>query len=423
VHYQDGIHSAFQSIFSHKTRSLLTITGIVIGVLAVVSMFSSVYALKTLIKKNMEGMGWNMSLVIIPGSMGYSFGSEKDEKVIPRAAQNVPELNYDDFLAIKNNLKYKSIYGMIESTSLIRHGNELNSVRLRATNAEFFRNKSYLIGKGRYFNEYENDAKLPVAVLGPYIADQYFPKTNPVGQALQLGTQRFTVVGVLAKDELNSGNGMNFNSWERREDLKAIYVPLHYGASYLGTGGMVHQIYVQASSEANYAELKKQARQLLLSRHNMYPNFSFMDIGSMMLTINNEIEGMMRKWNITLIAIASISLIVGGIGLFSTLLISIQERMSEIGIRKSIGASEKDIFFYFIFESLSLASMGAAFGVLLSWLLLVVLAKAIHFPLYLPVQGVALGVGFSLLIGFVSGLYPALKAAAIDPIQAIYYRE
>ncbi len=423
MHIRDGIFSANQSIFSHKTRSLLTITGIVIGVLAVVSMFSSVYALKSLIKKNMEGMGWNYSLVIIPGSMGYRFGSEKDSDVIARASQNIPELNHDDFLALKAALKYKSIYGMIESSSLMRIGNKTNSIRLRATNSEFFRNKNYPLAKGRYFNEYENGSKLPVAVLGSLFADEYFKDSDPLGKILQLGTHRFTVVGILSGDDLNSGGGMNFNAWERKEDLKAVYVPLYYGASYFGTGTMVHQIYIQAESEAKFTELKTQARQLLLSRHNMYPNFSFMDVGDMMLTINEEIDKMMQKWNITLIAIASISLIVGGIGLFSTLLISIQERMTEIGVRKSIGATDKDIFFYFIFEALSLAAMGAAIGVMMAWLLLIILAKAIHFPLYLPIQGVAIGVGFSLLIGFISGIYPALKAAGIDPIQAIYYRE
>jgi len=137
---------------------------------------------------------------------------------------------------------------------------------------------------------------------------------------------------------------MNFNQQERKEELSAVYVPLKYGAYHFGTGKGLHMIYLQAHSEADFREMKTKARQLLLSRHNMYPNFSFMDIGEMMLVINREIESFMSKWNITLSAIASISLIVGGIGLFSTLLISIQERMTEIGVRKSIGATEGDIF-------------------------------------------------------------------------------
>jgi len=423
MHFRDGIKSAFQSILSHKLRSMLTLTGIVIGVLAVVSMFSSVYALKALINKNMNGMGWNLSLIITPGTDESTSENGTNRTGIRRAKQSVPELSFEDYLAIRENLKPKSLYGMIETSSLFRMGNKTNNVRLRATNAEFFRNKSYPIDKGRSFRGYEEEAGAAVAVLGYSFANQYYKNKNPLGEQLQLGQHRFTIIGILQDDVLNAGNGMNFNNWERREDLKAVYVPLAYGASYFGTGGMIHQIYLQASSEADYAKLKQEARQLLLSRHNMFPNFQFMDIGDFMLTITNEIDSFMKKWNITLIAIASISLIVGGIGLFSTLLISIQERMSEIGIRKSIGATENDIFFYFIFEALSLAFMGAALGVLLAWVVLIMIGSAIKFPLDLPVQGVALGIGFSLLIGFISGLYPAWKAAGIDPIQAIYYRE
>ncbi|MDY0151770.1 MAG: ABC transporter permease [Candidatus Cloacimonas sp.] len=421
MHFRDGIRSAFQSIFSHKLRSLLTLTGIVIGVLAVVTMFSSVYALKGLIKKNMDGMGWNYSLIITPGT--NTDDSNHNRSGIKRAKQSVPSLNYDDFLALQTELKTKSMYGIIESNSLFRIGNKTRTVRLRAATEEFFHNKTYPIGQGRYYNAYENDNAMPVAVLGHQFAQEYYKQGNPIGQTLQLGTLRLTIVGILAEDALSMGNGMNFNTWERREDLKAVYVPLKYGAQYLGTGGVIHQIYLQAASEAEFATLKKESRQLLLARHNMFPNFSFMDVGALMLTITTEIDKFMKKWNITLIAIASISLIVGGIGLFSTLLISIQERMSEIGIRKSIGASENDIFFYFIFEAVALAFLGAALGVLLAWLLIVTLAKAIHFPLFLPIQGVVLGVAFSLFIGFLSGIYPALKAAGIDPIQAIYYRE
>ncbi|MDY0217978.1 MAG: ABC transporter permease [Candidatus Cloacimonas acidaminovorans] len=423
MNIKDGINSAFQSIFSHKLRSLLTLTGIVIGVLAVVTMFSSVYAIKALIKKNMEGMGWDNSIIIFPGSGNIDLETGKTRSKIRRAKQNVPPLNYDDYLALKENLNYKCIYGTISQHSLYRVGNKINNIILRATEVEFFQNKSYPIGKGRYFNAYEAENNIPVAVLGYHFAEEYFKDKDPIGQVLVLGSQRFTIVGVLASDVLNTGNGMNFDPWQREWDLKAVYVPLKYGATYLSPARMIHQIYIQSNSSEDYTKLKNEARQILLARHNMYPNFQFMDIGDMILNITQEINKFMDKWNITLIAIASISLIVGGIGLFSTLLISIQERMTEIGIRKSIGATEQDIFFYFIFEALALAFIGAILGVVLAWILIVLIAKGINFPLYLPVQGVAVGIGFSLLVGFLSGIYPAWKATSIDPIQAIYYHE
>jgi len=423
MNIKDGINSAFQSIFSHKLRSLLTLTGIVIGVLAVVTMFSSVYAIKALIKKNMEGMGWDNSIIIFPGSGNIDLETGKTRSKIRRAKQNVPPLNYDDYLALKENLNYKCIYGTISQHSLYRVGNKINNIILRATEVEFFQNKSYPISKGRYFNAYEAENNIPVAVLGYHFAEEYFKDKDPIGQVLVLGSQRFTIVGVLASDVLNTGNGMNFDPWQREWDLKAVYIPLKYGATYLSPARMIHQIYIQSNSSEDYAKLKNEARQILLARHNMYPNFQFMDIGDMILNITQEINKFMDKWNVTLIAIASISLIVGGIGLFSTLLISIQERMTEIGIRKSIGATEQDIFFYFIFEALALAFIGAILGVVLAWILIVLIAKGINFPLYLPVQGVAVGIGFSLLVGFLSGIYPAWKATGIDPTQAIYYHE
>lgn len=415
---KDGLYSAFQSIANHKMRSLLTLTGIVIGVLAVVTMFSSIYALKNLVTQNMEGMGWNYSIVITASS---GAPAKNRRGLMRRPGQNVGLMSYDDFLALKNEVPHKTIYATIENNAPFRMANKTQYVRLRATNPEFFANKSYTLQSGRYFNQYENDNLIPVCVLGYYFAEEHFGAKDPLGEMLVLGDFRFRVVGVLAKDPLNKGNNMNFNSFEREQDLKAVYLPLNYGANYLGTKRGVHMIYLQAASEAEFASMKAKARQLLLSRHNMYPNFEFMDIGDIMLTINAEIEKNLKKWNIALSAIASISLIVGGIGLFSTLLISIQERMMEIGIRKSIGATEADIFFYFIFEALSLAFLGALLGVLLSWLTITGIEKAIKFELYLPIQGVLLGIGFSLLIGFLSGLYPATKASRIDPIQAIYY--
>lgn len=422
MHLTDGLKSALISIASHKLRSALTTTGIVIGVMAVVTMFSSVYALKQLIRTNMEGMGWNNSLLIYPGS-GNSYGSENDPTIKRRAAQNVHPLSYDDYLALKDYLKYKSIYGVIESTSLIRMGNKDSSVRLRATENEFFAVKQYDISKGAMFNQVEADEGYPVAILGYLFADEYYPEKDPIGEILVLGNHRFRIIGVLGSDKLNQNEGMNFNTWERQEDLRSVYIPLRYGAYYLGSQKVMSNIYLQAADNDSYALLKTQARQLLLARHNMYPNFNFAEVGAFMLNITAEIEKQMHKWNVTLFAIASIALLVGGVGLFSTLLISIQERMSEIGIRKSIGATDRDIFFYFILEALSLALLGAAMGIGIAWLLVFFMGKALHIPLFIPVAGVIVGSAFSALIGFVSGLYPAIKAARIDPIKAIYYRD
>ncbi len=423
MHAGDALRSALQTILSHKLRSLLTLTGIVIGVLAVVSMFSSVYALKKMINTNMEGMGWNYSIVITASAPEGVSGPRSMSRALRRAQQSVQTINYDDYLALREALTLKSSYAMISHSSLLRLDNKQKQVRLNATNNEYFANKTYPILRGRYYNEYENDNILPVAVLGYYFAEDLYGKEDPVGKTLQLGAHRLKVVGVLDKDKLVANEGMNFNQQERKEELSAVYVPLKYGAYHFGTGKGLHMIYLQAHSEAEFREMKTKARQLLLSRHNMYPNFSFMDIGEMMLVINREIESFMSKWNITLSAIASISLIVGGIGLFSTLLISIQERMTEIGVRKSIGATEGDIFFYFIFEAVALALIGALIGIVLAWVILRLISGAINFSLALPLQGVALGLFFSFLIGIVSGLYPAIKAARIDPIKAIYYFE
>lgn len=421
MHYLDALVSAFANISSHKLRSVLTTLGIIIGVIAVVTMFSSVYALKALIATNMEGMGWDNSLLIFPaGTQNYFTEAKMAVSKSRKASQLVTPLNYDDYLALKEKLYYKHIYGIIENENLLNIGKGANYISVKATENGFFLSKNYQLDKGRYFSKLEMEEGLPVAVVGSEFKKKYYPEKELLGENILLGEHRFRVVGVLGEDRLNSGNGMNFNSWERQKDLQAIYVPLKYGAyRYVGQK-MLHQIYLQAYDEKSFALLQPKVRQLLLSRHNMYPNFSFWDAGALMTNITDEIDKNVKRWNITLSAIASISLIVGGIGLFSTLLISIQERMLEIGIRKSVGATEKDIFVFFIFEALILAIAGALAGISISWALIALVGKAIKLPLYLPLPGVALGLFFSILIGFISGLYPALKASRIDPIRAIY---
>ena len=420
MHTGDAFRSALQSISNHKLRSLLTLLGIVIGVLAVVTMFSSVYSLKAMIKKNMEGMGWNNSIIITPS---YEQPGTRPQRGVTyrKPVKNVRNLNYSDFEAIRQNIDYKEIYGMNNHQSVYRIRNKDVQVTLRGTNTSYFINKTYDLSSGRYFNRLDEENASPVVILGHYFAREQFGDTNPVGRMINLSNQRYRIIGVLADDELNKREGMNFNTWERRNDLKAVYVPLKFATTYLSSASSIGYIYVQAKDEASFATMKNEVRQLLLARHSMSENFAFQDIGDLLMQINKEIDENMGKWNVTLFIIASISLIVGGIGLFSTLLISIQEKMLEIGVRKSIGATETDIFFYFIFEAITLAILGALIGIGLASLALLGMQAAFKIPMPMPVQGMAVGMFFSILVGFISGLYPALKASNIDPIQAIYY--
>ncbi|MDD3050119.1 MAG: ABC transporter permease [Candidatus Cloacimonetes bacterium] len=420
MYIKDAFSSSLQTIFSHKIRSFLTILGIMIGVAAVVTMFSSVYGLKNLIHRNIEGMGWNNSLIIVTSDNQRS-GMRRRRNSFMYINREIKGLKFSDFEYLKIHIKHHQIYGMIESWQRFIIENKQNSVNMRATNTDFFLNKTFPLAEGRFFNRFEEEAAEKVCILGYHFAEKNF-EDSPLNKMITIGEHRYKIIGVLDNDEINN-NGFSFNPWERRRDLSMIYIPLSTGAKYYRSDRNIDYVYIQSSDEAGFNQMKNDVRQALLMLHNMSHDFSFQDIGAEMVKVTTELNEMLRKWNITLTAIASVSLIVGGIGLFSTLMISISERMMEIGVRKSIGAKENDIFVYFIIEAISLALMGAAVGILISGSLIAIIARTASVEFPIPPQGVILGIVFAVTIGFLSGIYPAIKAARIDPIQAIYYFE
>jgi len=419
MYFSESIKSSLLNIFSHKLRSFLTLLGIIIGVFAVVTMFSSVYGLKKMIKDRMEGMGWNNSIIIYPSSGEEGMSTmRKRFRYIMR--ENKP-LTLIDYVMLKREIDTRYIYGMIESWDKYFQGEKDSWVQLKATNKDFFYTQTYPLESGRYFNSFEVGNSSKVCVLGYHFAKDNY-KSDPLDEFVKIGNNRYKVIGILKDDILNT-NGMNFNPWGRMMDLRAVYIPLSTGAKYIRSSNNIDYIYLQAGDESAFPAMKTETRQKLLAQHKMAHDFSFNDVGALMMKITEEIQDMMQKWNITLFSIASISLRVGGIGLFSTLLISINERMTEIGIRKSIGATDMDIFLHFLLEAIILALFAAFGGILISMILVKIIAVALKFQFPVPIEGIALGLGFSLLIGVLSGLYPAIKASKIDPISAIYYFE
>ncbi|MDP8268698.1 MAG: ABC transporter permease [Candidatus Tenebribacter davisii] len=421
MHFSESLSSSVQNIFTHKLRSFLTLLGIIIGVFAVVTMFSTIYGMKTLINDRMKEMGWNNSLIIYPSSGEENISSRRRHRFrnIQREAK---PLTFEDYILIRKNVKSKYIYGYIANWQKYHFNEKEENVNLKATNNEFFESKTYIIKSGRYFNSFESLNSLKVCIVGYHFANKYLGDKNPLGKKINIGNNQFRIIGVLDQDKLNS-KGMNFNSWERRRDLESVYIPLLTGSRLLRSNKAIDYLYLQADTEKDFTDMKNAVRQNLLVNHKMNHDFSFNNIGAMMMNITKEINDMMKKWNITLSAIASISLIVGGIGLFSTLLISINERMKEIGIRKSIGATNRDIFLLFILEAITLSLFGAFIGIFFSSLLVKVITVLLKFHFPIPIEGIMLGIAFSLFIGLASGIYPAYKASKIDPIKAIYYFE
>jgi len=419
----ENISSSLQSISTHKFRSFLTLLGIIIGVFAVVTMFSAVYGVKIILKNNMEGLGFNNSVMVYPSDGNSARQQRRNRRFrfryINRGAK---PLTMDDYNLISSEVENKYSYGMVEGWHRYYVNESENWLQLRATNNDFFQTQTFKLKSGRLFNKFEKNNGTRVCIVGFGFANKYYPDSDPIGEKITVAGSRFEIIGVLGMDELNK-SGMNFNSWQRQQDLRAVYIPLSTGARYYRKNNAIDYIYMQAFDEDGYLPMKTHITQTLLAAHRMSHDFSFNDVGAMIVTVTKELTDKMKKWNITLFAIASISLIVGGIGLFSTLLISINERMAEIGIRKSIGATGHDIFLLFLIESVTLALIGAFIGILTSTLLVKFLGNMIKADLPVPMQGVLLGIGFSVVIGVISGLYPSLKASRIDPIKAIYYSE
>jgi ABC-type antimicrobial peptide transport system permease subunit len=425
MHLRENLSSSLRNIFEHKLRSALTLLGIVIGVFAVITMFSAVNGIKSMVMKNMEQLGWNNSLLLYPGEDGNSTStvSSRHRRFMYINRSRKP-LSFEDYQALSQNVQTKYSYGMIQRWERTTSNKQSKSdwLRINATNNDFFHSKSYDLKKGRYFNKMEDSDALKVCILGYNFAEKNFPDGG-IGEIVKAGNMRYQVIGILDKDQLVSTGGMNFNRWERQRDLNAVYIPLSTAAKYLTADHAIDYIYFQAFGDHDFPLMKNQIRQRMLVQHNMSHDFQFNDVGAFMFKITDELKDMMKKLNITLSTIASISLIVGGIGLFSTLLISISERMKEIGIRKSIGATELDVFSLFLSESIILAVIAASIGTLLSKVVIMVVSSALNQHFELPWQGIALGFGFSILIGILSGAYPAFKASRINPITAIYFND
>jgi putative ABC transport system permease protein len=408
--FREVFRMALESLRSHKLRSFLTILGIVIGVMTVIGMVSIIQGLNKSFLSELQSAG--SDLIIVRKNEAVQMGRMSEEE------RTRKDLTFDDVKAIEQGASLVravavSIYvSPFEALEIKYQSAKSDNAMVIGMNEKWPVVMSlYLPRLGRFITETEVARSARVCVLGSELADTLFPTVNPLGKEIRVGPEAFTVIGVLAKRGQMFGQSrdnfvglpittlMKYYRYEK-DGLEIIVVPRQ--------SGTLSETIEQASS------VLRQRRKVPYGKPN---DFSIMTQDTM-VDLYNQLTGAAY---LVMIVISSIGLLVGGIGVMNIMLVSVKERTREIGIRKAIGARSGDIMKQFLIEAMFLTGTGGLIGVLVGFGIALIVKAATPLPAAVSGWSVVLGLSVSAAIGLFFGIFPAQKAAHMDPIVSLRY--
>jgi len=400
----ESIIIALDGLKANKLRSLLTMLGMIIGVGAVIAMISIGLGVRDKVESSIAGLGSNL-LIVSPGT-GAAVG-------VRQAAGSNTTLSSQDAQAIAREVSGVGLVApSVTRQYQVVNGNQNWVTSVQGVTPEFLAVRSFTVQSGRFITVQDVDTRGRVAIVGSTVATNLFGEMSPVGQTIRINKAPFTIVGILESKGQSSGGS---------DQDDTVIIPLTTAQERLMGITHVNLISVQADNKEIMDQVQEDITALLRIRHHLSSkaadDFTVRNLVSIMATAQ-EATG-----TITLLLgnIAGISLLVGGIGIMNIMLVSVTERTREIGIRKALGARYTNILLQFLVESVVIGVMGGMIGIGLGIGASYAISALVGWRTVISLASVCMAFGFSLTIGLVFGIYPARKAALMNPIDALRY--
>ncbi len=400
---------------ANKMRTGLTLLGLIIGIMTVIIVFSAGEGIRALVLGQFEGFGTDTvyTEIKVPNNKTGNSSDSESANALASGVQ-ITSLTLDDMEALQKLPNIGIAYGSILTQEQVSRGNELRRAYISGVNASYPDIDKTTVADGRFFTDAEDRSLATVVVLGKDIKEKLFGDSDAVGETIRLRDERFTVIGVAA--ERGAASFVNFDDY--------IYVPIRtlqkklLGINHVSF--LVHKLEDPSRGEETVAEMEDTLRR----RHDISDpardDFNITTMTEALDTLNTVTDAL----TFLLLAIVTISLVVGGVGIMNVMYVSVTERTMEIGLRKAVGAKRGDILRQFLIEAILLTLLGGLIGCLLGSIiayLVSVIANALGFSweFAIPLRAFIIAISFSAFFGIVFGVTPARTAAKLDPIEAL----
>ena len=412
----ENMRLAFQGIWGHKLRSVLTMLGIIIGIAAIITIVSTIKGTNEQIKENLIGAGNNVVTVQL-NQGGYPYDLSWNQ--VPAGVRVISEETRGELEAIDGAEKV-SLYTSRNYAEMVYYRNTQFNGNIMGVDENYLSVYGYQVKNGRGFTQNDYDSFRKVALVDNTAVKTLFGGKNPVGEDIELQGDVFTVVGVVDLSDSFAPTINSINDYWLYADTSSgtIYLPsVVWPTAY--RFDEPQNVAIKVGNTDDMASVGKEAADILTEKQIANKESDFDYRSQDMLEQAQQLQSMSESTNMQLVWIASISLIVGGIGVMNIMLVSVTERTSEIGLKKALGAKKRRIRMQFLTEAAVLTSLGGIIGVASGIGLAQLISNMMQIPVSVSVPAIIIAVVFSTVIGIVFGLVPAIKAANLNPIEAL----